>query len=86
VLLITSPEHMYRSIKTFEDVGFTDIAGNATFEKPLDEDKVKGKGKARGKEVENLGFRYNMWSYLQYEIIVLREYTAIAYYKLKGWI
>jgi len=27
-----------------------------------------------------------MWSYMQYEIIVMREYTAIAYYRVKGWI
>ena len=42
-----------------------------------DEDELK---------VRNVALRYNMWSYMQYEIIVLREYTAIAYYWVKGWI
>jgi hypothetical protein len=30
--------------------------------------------------------RYNMWSYLHLELFVFREYCAIGYYKLKGWI
>ncbi len=86
VLLITSPEHVYRSVRTFEEAGFTDVAGSAAFEMPLDEDRVSSKGEGKEKQVNSLDLRYNMWSYLQYEIVVLREYTAIAYYKLKGWI
>ena len=30
--------------------------------------------------------RYQFWTQLQYEILILREYTALAYYKLSGWI
>lgn len=86
VLLITSPEHVYRSVRTFEEAGFTDVAGSAAFEIPLDEELVSSKGEGKEKQVNSLDLRYNMWSYLQYEIVVLREYTAIAYYKLKGWI
>lgn len=86
VLLITSPEHVYRSVRAFESAGFADVAGSAAFEKPLVEDRVASKGIGEGRQVNSLDLRYNMWSYLQYEIIVLREYTAIAYYKIKGWI
>jgi len=33
-----------------------------------------------------LNIRYNMWSNLQYEIKVLREFAAIFYYKMKGYL
>jgi len=83
VLIITTPEHMYRSIKTFKNVGFTKVGGLPTFEKPIDEEKLKETGET---ERIHLSFRYNMWSYLNYEFLVLKEYCAIIYYKLKGWI
>ncbi|MFN6943772.1 MAG: YdcF family protein [Cytophagaceae bacterium] len=82
--LVTSPEHIYRSIKTFEKAGFSHVGGVPSFEKPPEEDKIKDKNAKD--QVNSLSVRYNMWSYLSYEILVLREYTAIAYYKCKGWI
>lgn len=85
LLLITSPEHMYRSVKSFEKAGFLTIGGLAAFEKPVDEEKVKDKENARDTRVKSLNLRYNMWSYLHYELLVLREYCAISYYKVKGW-
>jgi uncharacterized SAM-binding protein YcdF (DUF218 family) len=84
VLLITSPEHMYRSIHSLQKVGFKNVGGLPSFEKPISEKTLKGK-KKKGEKVA-LAWRYNFWSYLRYEILVLREYSAIAYYKLKGWI
>jgi uncharacterized SAM-binding protein YcdF (DUF218 family) len=86
VLLITSPEHMYRAVKTFRKVGFADVGGVPAFDNPIDEGKVMDKGKDKNMSVKSLTLRYNMWSYLHYELYVLREYVAISYYKLKGWI
>jgi len=83
LLIVTSPEHVYRAVKTYEKVGFLNVSARAAFEKPIDEDKLKNEEEM--KDV-NLSARYNMWSYLNYELLVLREYTAIAYYKLRGWI
>ncbi len=83
LLIITSPEHMYRAIRTFQKVGFTKVGSLPAFEKPVDEIKLESKDKKKG---IGLLLRYNMWSYLNYEILVLREYTAIVYYKIKGWI
>ena len=83
LLIITTPEHMYRSIKTFKHVGFPEVGGLPAFEKPIDEGKLKDPD---DKEGAYLAFRYNMWNYLNYELLVLREYCAIIYYKLKGWI
>jgi uncharacterized SAM-binding protein YcdF (DUF218 family) len=86
LLLITSPEHMYRSMHTFRKVGFAEVGGISAFEKPIDEENVKDKGGKKEVRVESLALRYNMWSYLRYELMVLREYCAICYYKTKGWI
>jgi len=83
LLIITTPEHMFRSIKSFRKAGFTKVGGLPAFEKPSDEEKLISKEE---KERVNLSIRYNMWSYLNYELLVLREYSAIVYYKLKGWI
>jgi uncharacterized SAM-binding protein YcdF (DUF218 family) len=86
VLLVTSPEHMYRSVRTFIKAGFENVGGSATFEKPVDEEKVKDKENTKDTRVKSLSLRYNMWSYMNYELVVMREYCAICYYKLKGWI
>ncbi len=86
VLIITSPEHMYRSLRAFRKAGFKHAGGIPAFEKPVDEDMVKDKENSRDKRVKSLALRYNMWSYLNYELLVLREYAAIGYYKIKGWI
>ena len=84
-LVVTSPEHIYRSVKTFRKAGFLNVAGLAAFEHPPDEQKIKDTGTTTDKRVKSLDLRYNMWSYMHYELLVLREYCAILYYKLKGW-
>jgi uncharacterized SAM-binding protein YcdF (DUF218 family) len=81
--LITSPEHMYRSVGVFKKAGFSNIGGTSTFAKDFNAHSLKKKSQ-QGRAA--LNFRYNIWSYLQYEIIVLREYFAITYYKMRGWI
>ena len=49
--------------------------------------KKNGKQLARQeKQLRSLNIRYNMWSYLKYEITVMREWCAIAYYWIRGWI
>jgi uncharacterized SAM-binding protein YcdF (DUF218 family) len=86
VSIITSPEHMYRSIKTFKKVGFAHVGGVPAFEKPVDAKMILDKENTKDVRVKSLSMRYNMWSYMNYELIVLREYCAITYYKVKGWI
>jgi hypothetical protein len=34
----------------------------------------------------NIIFRYQFWTQLRYEELIVREMFATAYYKLKGWI
>jgi len=86
LLIVTSPEHMYRAVKVFRKVGFKDVGGMAAFEKPVDEGQVSDKADSKDLRVKSVSLRYNLWSYMVYELLVIKEYTAIAYYKLKGWI
>lgn len=86
LLIITTPEHMYRSVKTFRKAGFKNVGGIPSFEKPIDEEMAKDKENSKDIRVKSLDLRYNMWSYLNYELLVLREYSAITYYRVKGWI
>ena len=86
LLLITSPEHMYRCIHAFRKVGFKDVGGDSAFEVPNDKKQLKDKDLKDKLRVKNLTLRYNLWSYMQYEIVVVREYIAISYYWFKGWI
>ncbi|MEQ8623988.1 MAG: YdcF family protein [Vicingaceae bacterium] len=86
ILIVSSPEHMYRCIASFRKLGFKSVGSNPAFEKPNSEKQLKDKLKGRDKRIKNLTLRYNLWSYMQYEIIVFREYMAISYYWIKGWI
>ncbi len=89
LVVVTSPEHMMRCILTFRKQGFGDINGHATFEQSTNDDSFYEKGTKKNairKTEQNLTLRYNLWSYLQYEIKFLRECFALAYYKLAGYI
>lgn len=87
LIVVSSPEHMYRAVRSFEKVGFESVGSCPTFEVPHDEELLKSKDKKKKSDkVENLILRYNLWSYMQYEIRVAREYIAITYYWLKGWV
>lgn len=85
VRIITSPEHMYRAVRVFRKIGFKYVGGTPAFESAIDENKLI-KGERKNSEKRFLKIRYNMWSYLKYEITILRELCAIAYYKVHGWI
>src|SRR5690554_814718 len=85
IVIVSSAEHMYRSVRSFEKAGFLKVGSSAAFEFPPDEEDLKDKTK-KTKKIQNLTLRYNVWSYMQYEIHVMREYTAIVYYWLNGWI
>jgi uncharacterized SAM-binding protein YcdF (DUF218 family) len=89
LLIVTSPEHMYRCVLTFQKCGFEHVSGFSSFENSYDENLLLMKDE-RLKNVQdidrNISLRYNMWNYLKYEIIIIRELVAISWYKLKGYI
>ena len=91
ILIISSPEHMYRSVKAFIKAGLKNTGGEPAFEKAIeanldfDDDELGG-----NKSIPNVGnntqLRYQFWNHMKYQIIVYREYFAITYYKLRAWI
>jgi uncharacterized SAM-binding protein YcdF (DUF218 family) len=91
VLIITSPEHLYRSVLCFRKVGFTRVDGLPAFEATIEsditfDDQMLGGRKWMPSIGKNLTLRYQFWTQLHYEQLVMREWLAVVYYKLKGWI
>ncbi len=91
ILLVTSPEHLYRSVLTFRKAGFRSVSGLPAFEQAIESDiTFQGERLGGRRWVPDIGgqvtLRYRFWTQIHYEIIVLREWLALAYYKLKGWI
>lgn len=90
LLVITSPEHVRRTVKTMEKAGFAHVRGTAAREATVDFDlSLKGKelqGNKAVPTVKSTNLRYTFWNYLQLEITCFREYIALGYYKIKGWI
>jgi uncharacterized SAM-binding protein YcdF (DUF218 family) len=91
IVLVTSAENMRRTVQTFQKAGFQFVGGQASFENAMFADldydfKKLGGNKFVPDVSSNQGLRYNFWNYLKLEITFLRELTAIAYYKVNGWI
>jgi uncharacterized SAM-binding protein YcdF (DUF218 family) len=91
ILLVTSPEHMYRAIKVFKTAGMINTSGNPAFEMALESDLGYNMQKLGGNKLlldfgDKTQFRYQFWNHFKYQIIIYREYFAISYYKIKGWI
>ncbi|MDR2083567.1 MAG: YdcF family protein [Bacteroidales bacterium] len=90
LLIITSPEHLTRTVKCFNKLDFTNVRGEAAFAAVInfnlsleDQDLL---GSRYIPKVNNTNIRYTFWNYLKLEITCYREYFALIYYKLKGWI
>lgn len=91
VLVVTSAESMLRTVKTFRKAGFESVGGQSAFENPMFADLSynfeKSGGKIYSPDVSgNLALRYNFWNYLKLEVTCIREFTAMGYYWLNGWI
>jgi len=92
ILLVTSPEHMRRSVLVFQKVGFNRISALPAFENALeadlafDDDELGGNKKFIPNIGDNISIRYQFWNHLKYEILIAREMAALSYYWLRGWI
>lgn len=91
VALVTSPDHMYRSIRTFRMVGFRQIYPVTASEGYIHTDLAFTRSDTGGRTAvpdvgNNIGLRYRFWTHLKYTILITREGLAIGYYKLNGWI
>ena len=89
-IVVTSPEHVRRTVKCLNKVGFQNVIGKAAYPATVDFDLSLKKQKLGGNEaipsVESVKMRYTFFNYLKLEITCLREYFALAYYRIKGWI
>lgn len=91
IALVTAPENMYRSLLTFRKAGFVQVCGCPAFDHALFDDLRYEHGQIGGRAYvpdvsAYMDLRYNFWNQLKLEVTCLREYTAILYYKLNGWI
>jgi uncharacterized SAM-binding protein YcdF (DUF218 family) len=91
LLIVTSPEHLYRAVLTFEKTGFLRVDGLPAFESAIESDITFNARKLGGRKLipdvgESIALRYQFWSQLHYELLVLHEWLAIAYYRVQGWI
>lgn len=91
ITVITSPEHVKRSILTFKKIGFRRSNGYPAFHRAIESDiRYENKDIGGKKYIPDVGnsisIRYRFWTHLKYEIIIMREFLALFYYKLNGWI
>lgn len=92
LLVITSPEHVKRSVRSFQKLGFYHVYGLPAFETAIESklffvEKNLGGRKIPGTDIgSNLQLRYQFWTHMRYELLVIREWMALSYYKMKGWI
>lgn len=91
ITLVTSPEHMKRAVLTFRKCGFTVVSGLPTFENSLETNLKFNDSELKGNKYvpsigNNMQVRYQFWTQLKLEVLVIREYFALTYYKLRGWI
>lgn len=92
ILLVTSPEHMRRSVLCFQKTGFNRINALPAFEDTAEADFTFTDDKLGGNTVlvpdvgNSLNMRYQLWNHLRYELLIAREIVALSYYKLRGWI
>ena len=90
ILVVTSPEHVRRTLKCLKKVGFEQAYGVAAYPATVDFDLSLKDEKLGGNKivpsVESVKMRYTFFNYLKLEITCAREYCALAYYRLKGWI
>ncbi len=92
LLIVTSPEHMRRSLLSFKKAGFTHVRGRAVMPQAIEADLSYGgeadatKPSAESLVGHSLMLRYRLWDNLGLTIRVSRELAALAYYRAKGWI
>jgi uncharacterized SAM-binding protein YcdF (DUF218 family) len=92
VLLVTSPEHVKRALKSFRKLGCTNVAGRPAYQASIasdllyQSDSLGGSGMPIPDVGEQLMLRYTFWNNVRYLSDSARELCALGYYWLKGWV
>lgn len=84
IALVTVPIQQYRARRACQRLGIKVVGFGYMEDQPLPNEVLTDSKGLVGRL--SILLRYKWWSYLQLEIKVMREYTAIAYYWLRGWI
>lgn len=90
VVLVTSPEHMYRAVAAFRRAGYKSVGGVATFGWAGNADFRYRDRSLGGRDLplgvgENLQLRYQFWNHLRYQLLCYREILALWWYRFRGW-
>jgi uncharacterized SAM-binding protein YcdF (DUF218 family) len=75
VLIVTSPTHVRRALLCFRKEGFMRVSGLPAFNTEADADAGEG-----------VKIRYAFWSAMETQTRCLREFVALAYYRIRGWL
>ncbi len=91
VAIVTAPENTWRSVLAFRKVGMGEVCGLPAWDHAMFHEFRYGHaaigGKAWAPDVsERTALRYTFWNYLKLEVTCLREYAAMAYYWINGWV
>jgi uncharacterized SAM-binding protein YcdF (DUF218 family) len=92
IAIVTSPEHLNRAVHSFKKAGFIAVDGLPAFESDLESDLTYNDRTLGGRKwiIPGIGgniiLRYQFWTQLHYEELIIREMFATVYYRLKGWI
>jgi len=93
VIVVTAPENIYRSVRAFQRLNRSlgQVCGAAAWDHAMAHDFAYRHKRIGGKAwipdvSDDPGLRYTFWNYLKLEITCLREFVAIAYYEINGWI
>lgn len=91
IALVTAPENMYRSVQAFRKAGLPGTCGAPAWDHAMDHgfryDHRAIGGRAYTPDVSGAPLlRYTFWHHVRLEVTCLREYVALAYYRLNGWV
>ncbi|MBK8497267.1 MAG: YdcF family protein [Flavobacteriales bacterium] len=91
IAVITSPENTFRTVLAFRKAGLPNTWGAPAWDHAMLHNFDYGHEAVGGKgwipDISGSpGLRYTFWNYLKLEVVCLREYAAIAYYWLNGWV
>ena len=78
-------------MRSYRKAGFTRVDGLPAFEATLESEAAFNALKLGGRRFipdvgEILALRYHFWTQLVYELLTLREWAALGYYRMMGWI
>ncbi len=88
LLVVSSPDHVRRSVLAFRRAGFARVAGAGAFGQDLQADLrlPDEPGSTLPNPAHSILLRYRLWENLGMELDVFRELTALLYYRVRGWI